>query len=283
ITSDYNIFWNNQNDLYVFNYGDSDRVVDPMFVKDTVPSLQSEYDFHLQAFSPGIHKGDPSILNKDGTRSDIGMYGGPLGETYTYKDLAPRPPVNLSAVVDSNRITLKWNKNTEADTAYYMVYRDTAANFIIDSTKLVSKQKDTALVQTLPLNSKHLYYKVTAIDKQGNISQPSEELTINITSISGSPQIINNYKLFQNYPNPFNPSTIISYRLKDKGYVKLMLYDIKGELVKVLVNETKEAGFYEFEFNAKGLASGIYLYRIEVIGKGNIPVFSDMKKTILLK
>jgi hypothetical protein len=51
----------------------------------------------------------------------------------------------------------------------------------------------------------------------------------------------------------------------------------------VLVNESKESGYYETEFNAKGLASGIYLYRIEVIGKENIPVYSDMKKTILLK
>jgi hypothetical protein len=211
------------------------------------------------------------------------MYGGPLGETYTYKDLAPRPPTNLSAVVDSNRITLKWNKNSEADTSYYFVYRDTTSNFIIDSTKLVSKQKDTLLVQALSLNSKHLYFKLTAVDKQGNISQPSEELTINISSISNSPQIINEYKLYQNYPNPFNPSTIISYRLKEQGYVKLMVYDIKGSLIKVLVNETKESGYYETELNAKGLASGIYLYRLEVIGKGNLPIFTDMKKTILLK
>jgi len=62
-----------------------------------------------------------------------------------------------------------------------------------------------------------------------------------------------------------------------------MVYDIIGRLIKVLINEPKEQGYYETEFNAKGLASGIYLYRIEVIGKGNIPVYSDMKKTILLK
>jgi hypothetical protein len=106
---------------------------------------------------------------------------------------------------------------------------------------------------------------------------------INITSITDSPQIISDYKLFQNYPNPFNPSTIISYRLKEQGYVKLMVYDIKGSLIKVLVNETKESGYYETVFNGNGLASGIYIYRLEVLGQGNIPVFTDMKKTILLK
>jgi hypothetical protein len=56
-----------------------------------------------------------------------------------------------------------------------------------------------------------------------------------------------------------------------------------------LVNKVQEAGYYEVEFssqrsNVRGqIASGIYLYRIEVIGKGNIPVYSDMKKMILLK
>jgi hypothetical protein len=276
----YNLFWRNYSQQY---YMEGDFIADPMFIKDTIPNPQLNFDYHLQAFSPAMHRGDPSILNKDGTRSDIGMYGGPLGETYTYQDLAPRPPANLSAVVDSTRITLKWNKNTEADTAYYSIYRDTTANFIIDSTKIVSKQKDTLLTQTIQGNAKHVYYKITVIDKQGNASQPSEEILINVTSIINSPQIISDYKLYQNYPNPFNPTTIISYRLKEKGYIKLNVYDIKGELIKILVNETKEQGYYETEFNAKGLASGIYLYRIEVIGQGNILVFTDMKKTILVK
>jgi hypothetical protein len=283
VVNNYNIFWKNVSDLYGVIYGDSDKVVDPMFVNDTIPTLQPKYDFHLQAFSPGIRRGDPSILNNDGTRSDIGMYGGPLGETYSYQDLAPRPPVNLSAVVDSNRITLKWNKNKEADTAWYNVYRDTTANFILDSTKLISKQKDTNFVQPIPPNAKQLYYKLTAEDKTGHVSVPSGELTLTLNSIKNNYSVINDYLLYQSYPNPFNPTTVISFNLKEKSYVKLIVYDIKGELIKVLVNEIKESGYYETEFNAKGLASGIYLYRLEVIGKGNIPVYSDMKKTILLK
>ncbi|OQY71750.1 MAG: hypothetical protein B6D44_11950, partial [Ignavibacteriales bacterium UTCHB2] len=75
-----------------------------MFVKDTIPTANENYDFHLQAYSPAIDKGDPNILDLDGSRSDIGMYGGPFGETYTYQDLAPLVPRNLSAIVDSNYI-----------------------------------------------------------------------------------------------------------------------------------------------------------------------------------
>jgi hypothetical protein len=284
-TENYNLFWNNNQDFYVIPsiYGDSDIVADPMFAKDTIITPLFNFDYHLQAFSPAINKGDPSILNKDGSRSDIGMFGGPYGEVYKYDDLAPKPPLNLSANVDSSKITLRWRKNTEADTGYYNLYRDTTPNFTITPANLISRQKDTIFVQSLPHNIGHLYYKLTAEDKTGHVSAPSAEISVTLNSTSNNYMVIHDYKLFQNYPNPFNPNTIISFNLKEKGYVKLMVYDIIGKLIKVLVNETKEQGYHETEFNAKGLASGIYLYRIEVIGKGNIPVYSDMKKCILIK
>jgi hypothetical protein len=285
IRTDYNIFWNNTvANPHGLIKGEHDIMADPMFINDdTILTYPLKSDYHLQAFSPAINSGDPSILNKDLSRSDIGMYGGPDGETYKYDDLAPKPPRNLTAVIDTSIITLNWNKNTEADTAYYNLYRDTIPGFTIDASNLISSQKENRFIQSLPHNIKNLYYKVTAEDKTGHVSSPSEELTITLSSTDKTYSVINDYKLFQNYPNPFNPSTIISYRIKEKGYVKLMLYDIKGELIKVLVNENKEQGYYETKFNAKGLASGIYLYRIEVIGKGNIPVYSDMKKMIYLK
>jgi hypothetical protein len=294
VSSNYNLFWKNTlGNLSGVIYGDSDIVADPMFVKDTIPTSNGGYDFHLQAFSPAIDKGDPTILDLDGTRSDIGMYGGPFGETYTYKDLAPLAPRNLSAVVDSNNITVRWNKNTEADTSFYKVYRDTVINFTIDSTKLVSSSADTFYVQQNPHNVSRYVYRITCVDNQGNESQLSPELVVNVVGIEQYPQLTTNYLLYQNYPNPFNPSTKIGYQLKQRAYVKLMVYDIKGELVSVLVNKEQNTGYYEVEFSSsriqnpessiRNLASGIYLYRIEVIGEGKIPVYTEMKKMILIK
>ena len=124
---------------------------------------------------------------------------------------------------------------------------------------------------------------------------PSEEVVVDLTSVSTDdyPMIISDYQLYQNYPNPFNPSTRIGYKLKESGYVKLMVYDIKGELVTVLVNKEQNAGYYEVEFSSssiknpvssiQNLASGIYLYRIEVIGEGKIPVYTEMKKMLTIK
>jgi hypothetical protein len=242
-------------------------------------------------FSPLIDRGDPNILDKDGTRSDIGLYGGPYGESYKYPDLPPRIPVNLSATIDSIYILLKWNKNTEADFSHYNLFRDTTENFTVDSTTFVASIPDTFYQQIIPQGIDNLYYKLTAVDNQGNQSDPSEELHVFLTGIINNEQFtINNYKLFQNYPNPFNPTTKIGYRLKERGYVKLYVYDIKGELVETLVNKYQEGGYYEVEFTGRNLinqipdlASGIYIYQLMVSNENNVPVFSDIKKMVYLK
>ena len=145
-TIKHNNSWNNQFNYENFTPDSTNLSVVPMLVNSNMDSL----DFHLQMYSPLIDAGDPNILDKDGSRSDIGLFGGPFGEKYSYKDLAPLAPRNLSAVVDTSYITLNWNRSTEADTAYYRVYRDTVINFQKDSTKLISSQSDTNFVQSNP-------------------------------------------------------------------------------------------------------------------------------------
>ena len=86
-----------------------------------------------------------------------------------------------------------------------------------------------------------------------------------------------NYNLNQNYPNPFNPSTIISYQLKEDGFVNLRVYNSIGETVAELVNQKQEQGIYSVEFNASILPSGIYFYKIQT------DKFIDVKKMILLR
>jgi hypothetical protein len=85
------------------------------------------------------------------------------------------------------------------------------------------------------------------------------------------------YTLEQNYPNPFNPATIINFAVPNESFVNLSIYNTLGELVSTLVNEQKKPGSYEYEFNGSGLASGIYLYRIQA---GD---FIQTKKMTLVK
>jgi len=302
-SSDYNLYWQN-NANTTDQLAQHDIVADPMFVNDTIPVYGGSYDYHLQKYSPAIDAGDPNILDVDGSRSDIGMFGGPLGQVYTYLDLAPKPPRNLTASMDSGLVQLKWNKNTEADLFRYRVYRDTVPDFVYDTTKIIAVLSDTIFYDDPPQKfiSGNYYYKITAIDSAYHQSPASEEAHINITGIPEAPPIVvEHYNLLQNYPNPFNPSTTIPYRLKAPGYVKVMVYNLLGEQVKVLVNKYQSAGYYEvlfhptaterqsaegkieFETGYGDIVSGIYLYRIEVIGEGNIPVFTDMKKMMLVK
>jgi uncharacterized repeat protein (TIGR02543 family) len=85
------------------------------------------------------------------------------------------------------------------------------------------------------------------------------------------------YIVYQNYPNPFNPTSTIKYQLPKDGLITLKVYDILGREVAELVNEMKQAGYYQVDFNASKLASGIYIYRISVNG------FVQVKKMLLLK
>jgi hypothetical protein len=77
-----------------------------------------------------------------------------------------------------------------------------------------------------------------------------------------SESIPSQFTLSQNYPNPFNPSTTIRYELPKSSMVRVSVYDILGREVSVLVNERKNAGAYEVRFDAAGLASAVYLYRL---------------------
>ena len=85
------------------------------------------------------------------------------------------------------------------------------------------------------------------------------------------------YSLGQNYPNPFNPVTRISYALPVRSMVKLEVFDATGQMKKVLVSGEKDAGWHFIDFDASGLTSGVYFYRITA------GVFSETKKMLILK
>jgi len=70
-------------------------------------------------------------------------------------------------------------------------------------------------------------------------------------------------KLYQNYPNPFNPSTTIEYELKQPLDVRLEVFDVAGRLVRTLVLSKQSQGRHSISFNANGLASGVYFYRLQ--------------------
>lgn len=85
------------------------------------------------------------------------------------------------------------------------------------------------------------------------------------------------YNLYNNYPNPFNSSTKIRFTLPEQSNVKLEIYNVLGERVSLVINDERIAGYYEVNFDADKLTSGVYFYRL-ITDK-----FTDVKKMLFVK
>ena len=108
---------------------------------------------------------------------------------------------------------------------------------------------------------------VDYIASQGTIHPLSECRITDLQEEGDNTNFPDEFVLSQNYPNPFNPSTTIKYEIpgqamNDNVHVQLRVYDILGREVAVLVNEQQKSGYYEIEWNAAELSSGIYLYQL---------------------
>jgi hypothetical protein len=126
------------------------------------------------------------------------------------------------------------------------------------------------------LNERHNTESLVNLGKKGALVKRKAigyERDLNITT----------YALEQNYPNPFNPATQIMYQLKDAGNVRLSVYDLLGREVAVLVNERQESGFYSVTWNAGGLSSGTYIYRVSVKDEKGASRFNETRRMMLVK
>lgn len=90
------------------------------------------------------------------------------------------------------------------------------------------------------------------------------------------------FNLEQNYPNPFNPTTKIRFSLPEEAKVQIKIYNILGMEVAEIVNDLKPAGLYEADFDANGLSSGVYIYKIDAV-KNDKVLFTQAKRMLLLK
>jgi hypothetical protein len=90
------------------------------------------------------------------------------------------------------------------------------------------------------------------------------------------------YSLSQNYPNPFNPSTTINYQLPAASHVTLKVYDVLGREVETLMNQKQNAGYYTAKIDGSRFSSGVYFYKISILGSDG-KNFVSIKKALLLK
>ncbi len=87
---------------------------------------------------------------------------------------------------------------------------------------------------------------------------------INVLSVDNNTLKSNSFILEQNYPNPFNPTTNIRFRIADRGFATLTVFNVLGNEIETLVNKELEEGEYKFTFDASGIPSGVYFYQLKV-------------------
>ncbi|MBZ0199235.1 MAG: T9SS type A sorting domain-containing protein [Ignavibacteriaceae bacterium] len=188
------------------------------------------------------------------------------GSAYIFgnNDILPVELTSFTASVNENIVSLNWETATEVNNYGFNVER-AIINYqlsIINWTKVgfvdghgnSNSTKNYSFTDNTPPHGV-IQYRLKQIDTDGQFEY-SDIVEVNVGNTPTE------FALYQNYPNPFNPSTTIKFTLHEGGLVTLKIYNILGEEVSTLINRVMEAGSYEKDFNAKALASGVYIYRI---------------------
>ncbi|MCU0414199.1 MAG: T9SS type A sorting domain-containing protein [Ignavibacteriaceae bacterium] len=185
-------------------------------------------------------------------------------------------PVELTSFTASavkDEVELNWTTSTETNNQGFQIERMTAGGTyeevgFVAGFGTTTEPKSYSFVDS-KLESGNYTYRLKQVDFDGTFTY-SNEVNVDV-------EIPLVYALEQNYPNPFNPSTTIKYSIADEGFVKLVIFNMLGEEVTTLVNTQQKAGRYEVNFNAAGLSSGVYVYRLETAN------FVTSKKLMLMK
>ena len=245
--------------------------LDPLFVN------AAGADYHLALHSPAIDAGDPNPVSNDpdGSRGDMGIYG-----AHAFTMDQPVYPKNLHCSIVGGNAVLSWDANPEPDLAKYAVYKaadpsfiPSAGNFVVLVVAPTTIYNDGAVVSGT-------YYKLSAVDASSYAGGYAGPVEPDATGIGGAASYV--FRLHQNHPNPFNPSTRIVYELASRVHVSLGVYDVRGGLIKSLVDEQAGPGSFTTEWdgsNASGeqVSTGVYFYRLSA---GS---FTETKKMVLMK
>lgn len=199
--------------------------------------------------------------------------------------IVPVELTSFTAMKDDYRVTLNWTTATETNNAGFEIHRRSPSptpslregafddwqsiSFVNGNGNGTTTEPQRYSYIDGKLNAGKYQYRLKQIDFNGSYDFSNiVEIEIN------NP---NTFVLNQNYPNPFNPGTKISFTIPEKSFITLKIYDVLGNEVARLINEERNAGSYEIDFNAQNMASGIYFYELKA---GS---FIQTKKMLLLQ
>ena len=193
-------------------------------------------------------------------------------------NIPPGVPEGLAVSLENSQALISWLPSIDDDFQYYNLEKDT------DETFQNAQSFNTAqnsFTDSDVEDGMMYFYRIRAADYSGNWSDYSEIVQLSTLS-NDNTNVAERFMLHQNYPNPFNPMTTLRYDIPEDAFVKFRVFDMSGNVVKVLVNKTMTSGFKSTQWDATNnqgqpVSAGVYLYTIEA-GK-----FRQTKKMILLK
>jgi len=167
-------------------------------------------------------------------------------------------PSNMASVT-GNEVELSWENLANISGYTVQISQTPDFNSALSISTISPKHVFDQVV-----SGQAYYWRVRAnyTNVSGNWSNASTFTRVVATSLEDDVLMPGEFRLAQNYPNPFNPSTTIGFELSETTQVMLSVYSIDGRLITTLVNELRSAGSHTIPFNAAGLSSGVYVYRM---------------------
>jgi cathepsin K len=262
MTAGHNNVWQNNGADYVsMTAPASDISADPLFV------VSGDGGYGLGQFSPCIDRGadDAGCLDPDGSRADMGLLGGPAADFVAPAFVAGATLQDLGG----GTWRLSWDAGAEPDITHYVVYRDTTEVFEPSPLKaLATVEHPATSYEDTP--GMDCYYLVVAVDADGHSGGYSAQLFTDgdVVTPAGDSELPRSLAIAGVVPNPFNPRTTLSYDVPRTGRVRLAVFDIRGRLVRELVNGTVAAGRHTAVWDGRdrggqSVAAGVYFARME--------------------
>ena len=209
-------------------------------------------------------------------------YTSAVDSGYSVDNLAPAVPAQLMAVKMGNGLSLSWSAAVDEDFNNFRVYRSELPGSDMTGTQPLAEMVAPEYADTTLTMGVTYYYRVSAMDANGNESHLSDELSSSTLSLPGAEAIPTVFALHQNYPNPFNPATLLRYDLPVPSNVNFSIYDLMGREVASLVLGEQGPGFHSIVWQGKDgtgrqAPSGIYIARLVT------PAYTKSIKMVLLK
>jgi len=199
------------------------------------------------------------------------------GTKVALTELTPVPVelTSFTAKASVGKVNLSWTTATEINNFGFEIERSyNGENYVtvgfVKGNGTTTEPQSYSFTDNIDLNgTEEIYYRLKQVDYNGSINY-SDVISVVL-------ELPVDFALGQNYPNPFNPTTKINYSVAQAGLVSIVVYDLIGREIATLVNEIKQPGNYEVNFNSSGLSSGVYFYKMTANN------FSQIKKMSILK